>query len=381
LYCVRALAMPGANLDVKLFLAVTGGDPPDVVNHDDPIVADWASRGAIVPLDAVASPRELEPIEQALFPVARELGLWQGKLFGLCNGLDVRALYTNEDLLRKYGLKPPSTIDDLDRIADTVAAAEGTAAPAIFGFVPTPRSLWSWGYVFGGQFVDPITGCATLDHPGLVAALQWMVGYGQRFGAAAILAQARDQSLPGKSFPLLAGRQVTLVDGQWRIRDIELFAAECRRLGRPVPRFGVYPLPRTPSGHPNAGWINGNIFVIPRGANNKRGAWEFMKFWCGLQGHAAAAAKTCIRGGWIPVTPAVVQQPTFQAHLLRQPLWNTFLAMAQSPYQHPRPNIRGAMKLDRELQAVAERAMLSGSADSAHPLLRAVSDRFNAEAK
>ncbi|MEN0111932.1 MAG: hypothetical protein AAF805_14530, partial [Planctomycetota bacterium] len=33
-YRVRAVAMPGANLDLKLLLSVAGGDPPDVMNHD-----------------------------------------------------------------------------------------------------------------------------------------------------------------------------------------------------------------------------------------------------------------------------------------------------------------------------------------------------------
>ena len=31
-FFVRAIAMPGNNLDVKLFLSVTGADPPDLVN-------------------------------------------------------------------------------------------------------------------------------------------------------------------------------------------------------------------------------------------------------------------------------------------------------------------------------------------------------------
>src|SRR4026207_2415236 len=47
---VRAVAMPGNNLDLKVFLAITGGDPPDLTNQDDPILGDWAARGALLPL-------------------------------------------------------------------------------------------------------------------------------------------------------------------------------------------------------------------------------------------------------------------------------------------------------------------------------------------
>ena len=380
-FFVRAIAMPGSNLDVKLFLAVTGGDPPDVVNQDDPIVADWAGRGAIVALDAVASQPQLKQLEQSLFPAARELGMYDGRLFALCNGLDVRALYYDEQVLQRSGLTPPATIEDLDRIAETLAPSPRTASHGTYGFLPNPRNLWCWGYVFGGRFYDPASHRITLDDPGVVAALEWMAGYGNRYGSAAILVRARDQSLPGKSFPLLSGQYAAMVDGQWRIRDMELFQAERKRLGLPVPRFGVCPLPQAKGGWPNAGWINGNVFVIPAGAKNKPGAWAFMKFWCGLDGHAAAAAESCIRGGWIPVSQEVVEQPAFQAHLARQPLWNTFMDLASSAHQQPRPNIRGALKLDREVRTVAERAMVGGSAANIPDLLKELTERLNAEAK
>ena len=94
-YFVRAIAMPGSNLDLKLFLALAGGQPPDIVNQDDPIIADWASRGAIAPLSEMADEAELQALRAWLYPAARKLGEFEGALYGLCNGLDVRALYYN----------------------------------------------------------------------------------------------------------------------------------------------------------------------------------------------------------------------------------------------------------------------------------------------
>ncbi|MDP6058675.1 MAG: extracellular solute-binding protein, partial [Pirellulaceae bacterium] len=89
---VRAIAMPGNNLDLKLFLAVSGGDPPDLINQDDPIMADWASRGALMPLDEVTSPDEVERLRAWLVPAARQLGSYDDRMYALCNGLDIRAL-------------------------------------------------------------------------------------------------------------------------------------------------------------------------------------------------------------------------------------------------------------------------------------------------
>ena len=87
-FFVRAIAMPGNNLDVKLFLAVTGSDPPDLINQDDPIIADWAYRGILTPLDELASPQEMKQLQPWLLPAAQRLGSYQGRLYALCNGLD-----------------------------------------------------------------------------------------------------------------------------------------------------------------------------------------------------------------------------------------------------------------------------------------------------
>ncbi len=93
---VRAIAMPGSNVDLKLFLGVAGGQPPDVVNQDDPIVADWAARGALTPLDELAAPGESESLDTWLVPAAQALGSYRGRRYALCNGLDVRALYYDQ---------------------------------------------------------------------------------------------------------------------------------------------------------------------------------------------------------------------------------------------------------------------------------------------
>ncbi len=296
-YSVRAIAMPGNNLDMKLFLAVTGGDPPDLVNQDDPILADWAERAAIMPLDEVAPPDELARLQGWLFPAAVTLGTFDGRFYGVCNGLDIRALYVNQTLLDERGLHSPRTIAELDTIAEAFAPQEATdTVPARIGFLPNPKLLWSWGIVFGGRFYDPATRQLTLQNDGIVAALEWMAGYGRRYGSTAIAFRAKDQSLPGKTFPLLAGRYAALVDGQWRVRDIAAAAEAAREAGRTFPAFRVYPLPSPDGQRVGAGWINGNFFIVPRRAKQPAGAWAFMKFWIGFDDDPQTAARFA-RGG------------------------------------------------------------------------------------
>ncbi|MCC9607067.1 ABC transporter substrate-binding protein [Blastopirellula sp. JC732] len=354
---VRAIAMPGNNLDLKFFLAVAGGDPPDLLNIDDPVIADWGARGAILPLDAFAPAEEVRQAEKWLFPAARRLATYDGRLYALPNGLDIRALYYHQTLLDQYGLKPPETLADLDQIETTIAPP-GQKSYQRHGYLPDSRRLWPWGYVFGGQFYNKETHQVTADDPQIVASLEWMVGFRQRYGPAEIAAfRSGDQSLPGKAFPLLAGRYAVMMDGQWRVRDIRAFQAAQRERGEPITQFGVCPLPPPPGGKTRAGWVNGNNFVVPRGAKNAAGAWAFMKFWSGL-GHETEAAQTCVAGGWIPVSGQVVQQPQFQAFLKEEPMFAQFVDLAGSENQYPIPVVPAGAFFDSEIKNVAERAML-----------------------
>jgi len=364
-YFVQPIAIPGNNLDAKLFLSVIDGDPPDLVNQDDPIIADWANRGALTPLNEVATPEELNDLNEFQFPAARRLTTYQDQYYGLCNGLDIRALYYNQTLFEQLELSPPQTTEQLDKLAEQAMAYNEAGEPVRFGYLPDSRRLWAWGVVFGGQFYDPQHNRPTADARPVVDALSWMQSYTKRYGVDQVAAfRAGDQSLPGKSFPLLplgddpaSGRYAMILDGQWRTRDLAASNAARVAKGLPPIEYGVAPLPPPPNGRPDAGWVNGNFFIIPRGAKQPRGAWEFMKFWIGLDGNAAEAAKTCAAGGWIPVSGKVVEEPAFENFLNRQPLFREFVRLAASENQHPIPPIPGAALYNREIKGAGAKAM------------------------
>ncbi len=374
-YFVRAVAMPGNNLDLKLFLSLAGGDPPDVVNIDDPVLADWAERGAILPLSQVATAGELDRLREWLFPAAAQLTTYQEQPFGLCNGLDVRALYYNNSLLRQLRMDPPRTIAQLDQVAGMIHN-NGNPVAVDIGFLPAAKNFWAWGIVFGGRFYDAPSRRVTLDSPGIAHALNWMAGYGTSHGRLASSLRARDQSLPGKSFPLLNGRYALVVDGQWRVPEILRFNKAQRAAGEIPTEFGVCALPQAEGQAANAGWINGNYFVLPTGAHESQGAWQFMKFWSGFDGHEAAAAVTCEMGGWIPVSPKVVEQAGFQRYLAATPIFASFVELAGSNQQVPRPSVPGAALFDREVRSLAERAMDPDNDEPLDALLEATEQRI-----
>ncbi|MGD9720586.1 MAG: extracellular solute-binding protein [Pirellulales bacterium] len=355
---VRAIAMPGNNLDLKFFLSVAGEDPPDVINQDDPIVADWAHREAIVPLDELSSPDEAKKLAAWLFPAAREIGSYQGRLYALCNGLDVRALYYNADVLDEFGLQPPHSIEELTRAALRIAPPHAGRPHERYGYLPDPRRIWSWGIVFGGTFYDAASARVTPGDVHVIAALTWMASFSRLYGPDQVARFRKgDQALPGAAFPLLEGRYAMIMDGQWRVAEIAAAQAAAERRNETVPRYGVVPLPHPPEGRAKAGWVNGNFFIVPRGAKNPRGAWEFMKFWSGFDGHEAEAARACAAGGWIPASQRVVDEPIFADYLRRFPMFALFVDLAGSPNQVPTPRVVGAQFLQDEVVRAAEDAI------------------------
>ncbi|MBP88175.1 MAG: hypothetical protein CMJ64_15905 [Planctomycetaceae bacterium] len=367
---VRAIAMPGNNLDMKLFLAVTGGEPPDVINQDDPIMADWAERGALMPLEDIASPKEVARLRDWLVPAARRLGTYKNRMYALCNGLDIRALYYNKSLFDDRGMSAPTTLIELDNISERLTEVDPQGRVQRFGYLPDPRRLWAWGVVFGGEFWDETQDRLRSDDEPIVAALEWMATYRERYDAGQVAAfRQGDQSLPGKTFPLLANRYAMVMDGQWRVRDIIASQQEQRRVGTPVTEYGVCSLPPPDGGRTDAGWVNGNFFLVPRGAKNPEGAWEFMKYWSGFGGNEQAASETCVAGGWIPVSEQVIEQPEFQRFLAEQPLFAEFVRLASSPNQIPTAVIPGAGYFHRTINDAAAKAMYVEQADSPRTLL------------
>ena len=245
----------------------------------------------------------------------------------------------------------PATTDRLERV----------------GYLPDPRRLWAWGVVFGGSFGDPnaeaLDQQVTADDPNVLNALRWMKSYADRYGADRVAAfRSGDQALTGASFPLLADRRyAAMMDGQWRVRDLAEATTEAQLRNKPIDEFGVCPLPIPPGGAERAGWVNGNFFIVPRGARNAAGAWEFMKFWSGFDGNERDAATTAAAGGWIPASDRVVAEEPFQTFLSARPLFRVFVELASSANQAPTPALPVASAYYREVVAAAQDVMYRGA--------------------
>ncbi len=350
-YWVDEVPVPGQNLDMKFFMALAGGDFPDVLNQDDQIIAGWAHRGVLTPIRKLtAGDDEYKQLTAWLSPSARKIGTYNGELYGLCNAIDIRALFYRKDTLGPH--EPPHTITELDRIAQ-----RSSDEVSRISFLPDDRRLWAWGIVFGGDFYDKATGRVTANHPQIVKALEWMASYTNYHGLQTVRAFRSTNREAGAGSMLLDGRYEFMMDGQWRVAELDAARDAAMQSGREPLDYGVVPLPSPPGGRRDAGWVNGNFFVVPRGCKNPAGAWEFMKFWSGFGGHEKDAALTAASGGWVPASRAVVERPAFQEYLQKHPNFRLFVELANSPNQMPTPTIPVQAYFYERVNLAAEEAL------------------------
>ena len=97
----------------RFLVSVAGGMPPDVIHFDRYAVAEWAARGAFEPLDGfmhgdladIAAGRRTDiapadvPQPDRFYKPCWDEGMYDGKVFGIPNSVDNRALFYNADLL------------------------------------------------------------------------------------------------------------------------------------------------------------------------------------------------------------------------------------------------------------------------------------------
>jgi hypothetical protein len=93
----------------RFLISVAGGTPPDVIWFDRYAVAEWAARGAFVPLDSyiardLAAGRPDTPSAARFYASCWDEARYNGQVYGIPTSVDDRALLYNRDLLRRAGL-------------------------------------------------------------------------------------------------------------------------------------------------------------------------------------------------------------------------------------------------------------------------------------
>ena len=110
----------GSELDKQLRVAMLSGSGPDVVYTPGPsYVAAMAQAGQLLPLDDYAAKLGWN---DRILPVFLELGTYDGKLYALPKTYETLGLFYNKTVFSEKGWTPPTTIAELEALADKMLA-------------------------------------------------------------------------------------------------------------------------------------------------------------------------------------------------------------------------------------------------------------------
>ncbi|MER9455538.1 extracellular solute-binding protein [Mesorhizobium sp. M0478] len=154
----------GSDLDKQLRVAMLSGTGPDVVFTAGPsYVAAMAQAGQLLSLDDYAKKYGWN---ERLLPLFLDLGRYQGKLYALAKTYETLGLFYNKTLFAKNNWKAPTTIAELEALADEMKGK---------GLVPfgagnadwRPANEWHVSIA-----MNSIAGPETV-HKALAGSIQW----------------------------------------------------------------------------------------------------------------------------------------------------------------------------------------------------------------
>ncbi len=333
-YEVIALSVPGHAANSKFLLAVAGGDPPDCMAQWNNVIPKWADSELLVPLNSLMTEAEWTRFKETTYPIAKRIGIYKGNLYGVTTGLNVWACYYREDFLEEAGLDPaefPETLEGLMEWGRKLHRFDAKGNIKRIGFVPQWFRTYAPG--FGGGLWDwENPSDIMLETPENLRALSWLVKSRAELGFENIqrLESGFRQGF-ASDWPFIRGYYAILVDGQWRVEQLAKYA--------PKVRYGTIPIPPpAEGGRKHFGWSNGNFMIIPAGADCPKGAWEFIKFWSGLE-QPERAAEFYTWGGWLPLNDSIADAKFYREYVEAHPQFQTFIDMLPSKNIHPMPPV------------------------------------------
>jgi ABC-type glycerol-3-phosphate transport system substrate-binding protein len=218
------------------FAVAAGAGAAELLWVDGPSVVELGAGGALLELAGRASADALGAGEFWLPAWAQ--GSWRGYRYGLPITADPNfRLFWNRPAGAAAGLDPARGPTTMEALGDW-----GVVPRAVYGIA---NALFTWAGAFGAVFHDEATDRVTADHPGAVAAIEWMVAQDRRLGKRPPIDPAEERH------PFAYGMQTVAPLGSWELADLRRSAID----------YGAGPLPA------GAEWIGGWHLGLRPGPN------------------------------------------------------------------------------------------------------------------
>jgi len=255
----------------QLATSIRAGDEPDVVGLNDIDVPSFAREGALLNITKYV---DALSYKNALSPGHLQLATANGQYFGVPYLADLSVLWYNKALFKQAGLNPndpPSTyaqiVTDSEKINALGHGISGFSfagdCQGCLGFVMLP-SLWAAGQ----HLINGPLGSQTANVASNAPLKEMLTDY--KIMWAKHLTPVADQTQNGLTWgqDFEAGK-VGILPGDYG------FATAFKTKAQ-LADFADAPLPGVNGGYST--FDGGDDFVIPAGAPNPSGAWEFIKW-------------------------------------------------------------------------------------------------------
>ncbi len=274
---------PVSEIMSKAMVAISGGDPPDVVGLFSFSVPQFAETSAAIPFDELASAANttqpavhIDP--DAYAPAVLRLLSHGNRQWAGVSSMYNLALYSNRTLFREVGLdpdKPPRTIEELDALAPRFDQRNSSGTLERVGFLPRLPEWWPyfWPVMFGGRLYDPTADKAILTDQPTIDAYSWIASTAARLG----ITQGRDLAASfSRSFhsprdPFISGKAAMIVQGPWIANFIKAYNPALDYAASPVPVASTIYNPTQPRG-----MLEADVLIIPQGSRHPLEAFEFV---------------------------------------------------------------------------------------------------------
>ncbi len=324
----------------RILASLAGGAPADLVTVWDWMVVPLGYGGALTDLTGELAAAGIGADDY--LPGIWEYGAYQGKKYGVPTTLNVYGFMWNKDVFAAADLDPeapPRTISELNALAEKLTVVDNRGNMRRLGFYPNVTAIYF--YAFGGQLYDPETLEVTIDHPGNIAAMEWLSDYYKKFDIAKIRRfQAGWGDMASPFNPFYRGQIAMQEGGQWEVAFTAAYAPDLN--------WGVTNFPAPEGGRTNVTPVQSSFWVVPAKAAHKKEANEFL-LWLTAPEQSARFAAALAN---IPPRRDALALPAFADTIT--PQTQTYIDMLLNGYIYTPPGLPVGLYLSDQLnQALA----------------------------
>lgn len=318
-------------VEEKLLTALAGGEVPDVVLWDRYQTSLYAPKGALASIDDFVAEDSVD-LDAFYAPALSEMEV-DGELYGLPLLVDNRSLFYNQTQLDEAGIEPPTTWDELKTAAVALTEKDGGTLERSGFDMSDPGLFNQYLAQAGGSLLNEDETKTAFNSPEGLEVLEFWQElldegvFQQGFGEGAT--------------PFAEGTMSMKYDGPWALSTLDQVDGL---------EYGVTPPVAGPNGDTGA-YMGGFGLVIPEGAKNAEGAWEFMKWWTTQPENGVNFGKIA---GWIPANIEAANDPYFT----EDPHYSAFIETLE--YADVRPSVEGFSDVEGKALVPALEQFMAG---------------------